>query len=275
VSDEIAAGWYPDPDDNGASQRWWDGTDWSETTRPTPAARPRPTPTPAPAPAQYAPQSVATAQRVYQQPMPGPGYPPPDERRKSWPARHKGLLIFSVIAVIIIATIASAASNTKTSPDVNTSPAGPQSGASSAAPVHKTARLGDPISLTGSGNEKVTITVLKVVNPAHATDGFSTPDAGKHFVGVQVRLTNVGAGSYTDAPSNGAKVLDQQDQSYPADIATTTDAGTDFANGQVDLAPGSTEVGVIVFQIPDGATVSKVQMSLDSGFSQTGEWQVG
>ncbi len=41
---EIAAGWYPDPDDGGRSQRYWDGTDWTERTRP--AERPRPGPRP-------------------------------------------------------------------------------------------------------------------------------------------------------------------------------------------------------------------------------------
>jgi hypothetical protein len=51
MSDHIPAAWYPDPDDDGASERWWDGSDWSETTRtrtvPTPVQKSRPTPGPA------------------------------------------------------------------------------------------------------------------------------------------------------------------------------------------------------------------------------------
>jgi hypothetical protein len=39
---DVPAGWYPDPDDGGLSQRYWDGTDWTERTRP--ANRPQPTP---------------------------------------------------------------------------------------------------------------------------------------------------------------------------------------------------------------------------------------
>ena len=34
MSEAIAAGWYPDPDDGGASERYWDGTDWTDHTRP-------------------------------------------------------------------------------------------------------------------------------------------------------------------------------------------------------------------------------------------------
>lgn len=45
--EDVPAGWYPDPDDNGVSQRYWDGNDWTEQTRPgeRPApVRPRPVP---------------------------------------------------------------------------------------------------------------------------------------------------------------------------------------------------------------------------------------
>ncbi len=43
MSEAIAAGWYPDPDDRGTSDRYWDGTDWTERTRPAhrPEAAPR------------------------------------------------------------------------------------------------------------------------------------------------------------------------------------------------------------------------------------------
>src|SRR3954447_7421026 len=40
ANDDVPAGWYPDPDDNGASQRYWSGDDWTEQTRPS--TRPRP-----------------------------------------------------------------------------------------------------------------------------------------------------------------------------------------------------------------------------------------
>jgi hypothetical protein len=35
VSDEVVRGWYPDPT-SGACQRWWDGSQWTVSTRPIP-----------------------------------------------------------------------------------------------------------------------------------------------------------------------------------------------------------------------------------------------
>ncbi|CAN5636246.1 hypothetical protein BH10ACT8_BH10ACT8_03000 [soil metagenome] len=34
---DVVAGWYPDPSGT-AAQRWWDGAQWTETTRAAPAA---------------------------------------------------------------------------------------------------------------------------------------------------------------------------------------------------------------------------------------------
>jgi hypothetical protein len=53
---EIAAGWYPDPDDGGISHRYWDGNDWTDRTRP--ASRPRPTPSPTPQPTATRPATI-------------------------------------------------------------------------------------------------------------------------------------------------------------------------------------------------------------------------
>lgn len=40
TTDLVPAGWYPDPDDNGTSQRYWDGDTWTNQSRPR--ERPRP-----------------------------------------------------------------------------------------------------------------------------------------------------------------------------------------------------------------------------------------
>lgn len=36
---DIPAGWYPNPED-ASTERWWDGTQWTPTTRPTTTAPP-------------------------------------------------------------------------------------------------------------------------------------------------------------------------------------------------------------------------------------------
>ncbi|MEV8328993.1 DUF2510 domain-containing protein [Kitasatospora sp. NPDC056731] len=47
MSEQIPAGWYPDPKDTGGDprpQRWWDGRGWTASTRPAPSDAPEPVP---------------------------------------------------------------------------------------------------------------------------------------------------------------------------------------------------------------------------------------
>ena len=92
--DDVPRGWYPDPDDNGASQRYWDGNNWTEQTRSI--NRPRPTPQSAPQPARAPlPPGPVQSQQAPQQ-------------RKSFPARHK---VFSTFVVLIGLIVIIAAAN--------------------------------------------------------------------------------------------------------------------------------------------------------------------
>jgi hypothetical protein len=51
---------------------------------------------------------------------------------------------------------------------------------------------------------------VKLVDPAGAKDEYSTPDAGTRFVAVQFRLKNTGTELYSNSPSNGTKIVDNQ-----------------------------------------------------------------
>ena len=136
------------------------------------------------------------------------------------------------------------------------------------------AHLGDPITLTGNDKgSKITVTATRIADPARATDGFSSPDAGNRYVAVRFRFTNTGTVAYDDSPSNGAKVIDLQGQQFDSDIVEKINAGV-LLPAQVKTPPGGVVVGYIVFQVPKASKVAKVQFSMDSGFGQTGEWTV-
>jgi hypothetical protein len=73
-----AAGWYPDPVE-GAGERWWDGTAWSQHTRSVPTVAP---PVPAAQPAPGAAPASASPQTA-----PAPPYTTTVARRRELPAQ--------------------------------------------------------------------------------------------------------------------------------------------------------------------------------------------
>jgi Domain of unknown function (DUF4352) len=218
----------------------------------------------------------------WQQPG-GPQYQPypvgPGGRRARPPGkRHRvRTVILSVVgAFVVLVVIGVALASHSNSPTVNTSPTStPRAGSTHAAqPAAATAQVGSTISLTGNTpGEKMAVTVVKVFPRAHGSDEFNTPDPGKRFYAVQFRLTDTGSAAYSDAPSNGATVVDSAGQSYQSDLSTV--AGCNSFPGTENIAAGSTGLGCVVFQVPRHAKITEVQFTLDSGFAnQTGQWKV-
>lgn len=136
------------------------------------------------------------------------------------------------------------------------------------------AQVGDTLDLAGTDSgSRMAVSLTRVVDPATAADEFSSPSPGSRLVSVQFRLKDIGTAVYSDAPSNGAEVIDSNGQGYGASIADSA-AGPGFP-GTVHLAPGDTALGYVTFQVPSGAKVAKVQFTLNSGFADnTGEWIV-
>jgi len=136
----------------------------------------------------------------------------------------------------------------------------------------KPAGLGDSITVAGFNGEKLTVTLVKVFPDAKGADEFTSPDAGKHFYAVQLRITNAGAAAYSDSPDNSAVLKDASGQQFQTDLSSVT-AGQSF--GSVNIAPGDSVLGVVVFQVPTGDKPVKVQFTPDSGMgNHTAQWNL-
>ena len=136
------------------------------------------------------------------------------------------------------------------------------------------AGVGDTIDLAGMDDgEKIAATVVRVVDPARPKSDIDQPESGQRLVGVQLKLVNVGSTVYSDSPDNGAVLVDRSGQSFNSDLASTS-AGASFP-GSVDISPGSTRLGYVVFAVAKSSAIDTFQFTLDSGFAeQTGEWSV-
>ncbi|MGP4095486.1 DUF4352 domain-containing protein [Nonomuraea sp. KM90] len=134
-----------------------------------------------------------------------------------------------------------------------------------------TATVGGAITLEGMDpGLKMQVTVTRVVDPATG-EQFSKPQTGNRLVAIELTLTNAGEAVYSDSPTNGAMLIDGEGQQYRTSFQTVQE-GQSFG-GSATINKGDSRKGVIVFEVPDGAKLAKLQFGLNSGFAdQKGEW---
>ena len=135
------------------------------------------------------------------------------------------------------------------------------------------ATIGDTISLHGELDPELEIaaTVLSVLDPAEGASLLKAEE-GSRYVAVEVRLQNTGTIDYSDAPTNGAVLIDANGHQYDTWISSGIQSTLD---GLVRMAPGDERVGFVVFQVPKNETPASFQFTLESGFaSETGQWSL-
>jgi hypothetical protein len=139
----------------------------------------------------------------------------------------------------------------------------------------KTARVGSAITLSGnSGGEQTAVIVTKVIATAQPADELSAAAAGNRLYAVQFRLRDTSRTAYSDAPSNGATVVDSTGRSYQSSL-DDADGCPSFATPE-NITAGASGLGCVVFEVPKSATITQVQFTLDSGTGpETGQWTVG
>lgn len=136
----------------------------------------------------------------------------------------------------------------------------------------KTARVGDALRLKGADTQ-MRVTVLKVIDPIQAGQ-FDTPSGGNRYLGVQVKIENVGVTTYSDSPSNGAELLMSDDSQAEGTFLSDGPCTADFGSS-AKVSPGSAQQGCLPFEAKRGLRPKTFQFGLDSGFGpQSGEWRL-
>lgn len=153
----------------------------------------------------------------------------------------------------------------------STSAAAPPTTSSAA----KKAGAGDTIGLQGHhAGDVLDVTLVKVVDPAPPANSYAGASAGKHLVGVQLRIVNHGHAVYQADPQMGTKLKDAAGETFTASITSETSAGQALDSG-LTLSPGDTALGFVVFEVPDGLKAAQVQYLVNTVGGNVAQWTIG
>lgn len=132
-------------------------------------------------------------------------------------------------------------------------------------------QVGDKFEVSSNG-QKYEVTLLGFDQMARPETDFDAAPAGHHLAAAEFRVTAV---DKTDENSNlSATVTGSNQQAYKSALSAVA-AGTNFSSGQIRLQPGSSLVGWVSFEVPDGVHAAKVQWTPSAGFGDHGaEWMV-
>lgn len=193
--------------------------------------------------------------------------------KQNWFARHKVLTVVLVlVGIFIVGSIsASGAKDVNTTPSSVSTSAQPATGEPKPAPA-PLAKVGDTVNIGGDGG--LAVTLLRVIDPAQGKNEFNSPDAGKRFVTINLKISNNGQSAASDNADNNTVVIGTDNQTYNDDLSDVSEC-TDFNYGSYTLSAGSSITGCVTFQLPSDVNVAKVQFTPHSGYdSHTGEWTI-
>ncbi|MEU8136093.1 DUF4352 domain-containing protein [Streptodolium elevatio] len=156
--------------------------------------------------------------------------------------------------------------------DATTPAAAPSSTAPAQPPA---AKIGDTITIKGSteGNS-LDATIVKIVDPAAASNEYMTANAGQRFVAVQWRIVNNGVRPIDVGPTSGSSVIDVDGQQFSPTYQPTT-AGPAYPSSST-IPVGGTRLGFVVYEVPKASKIREIQFDPSMGLgSQIGQWTVG
>ena len=168
-----------------------------------------------------------------------------------------------------------AASKTKTSSPKKPSPPTTTSlPTTTSPPTPSGGYIGSSFTVT-SFSGKYSVRLVQLIDPASgATPTFTTPTAEDRFVAAVFTVTNTGFSQISDDANSDASVIGTNRQDYSAGFNSVAGC-TNFNSGEFQLVPGGSETGCVVFTVPIGVSVAKVQWSPTGGFGTTFvQWSV-
>jgi hypothetical protein len=170
-----------------------------------------------------------------------------------------------VVALLMFAMLAASCS-TEASPA-----SAPAVSSSRRTPAPKpVAHIGDTLNLVRVGDQKIAVTLMRVIAPATVPPGWG--DTDKTYIATQLKIANTGTSTIVGNSNSDVSVIGSDNQSYSADFNTVTEC-KDFAYGWFLIAAGSSTTGCVVFGLPQGVTPMKVKYVPSSGISHdVGEW---
>jgi hypothetical protein len=135
--------------------------------------------------------------------------------------------------------------------------------------------IGTPITVRGADiDSELEVTVTSVLDPVPVSPADQTLRPGDRFVGVEVRLRNIGDGLYSESPLSDSKLL----------VAGGAEAdGVNLLGGacggrfplHVALRPGARASGCVPFELGRDQRPDRFQFALDSGFgTEVGTWRL-
>lgn len=134
-------------------------------------------------------------------------------------------------------------------------------------------KIGGSITLKGA-DTTIKTKLLRVDGDLDVGE-FDQPEEGRKYVGIRIRLTNVGEGTYEGAPHNEAKLITTKGEGERA-IITGGECGGGFADGAT-ISPGLSGEGCLPFEIKENAKPKTFEFRLpDSGKAgqESGEWSL-
>jgi hypothetical protein len=133
-------------------------------------------------------------------------------------------------------------------------------------------QVGSTVAVSDSSGTKLDVVVEQVIDPASGANTYSNPAAGKHFIGVKLRVQNTATKDYENNANNETTLVLSNQQAKGADYNPIAGCGN-FNNGQIKLAGGAAATGCVTFQVPNGQKVATVRYGNTVFPGTTAQWR--